>query len=172
MSAACCCPFSLSTSFTLGAFGAAAGRNVGRCGTNSGFVFARGGYGGDVETTPLRRRIGLCCGMVHGKVEMVREMRSVDDESMLVLLLFEAAATTGSKFEACMVCMMMLSARCCVAIFDFVSCLVSLNVPSTTSSYISSLRLRRQCRLFTLHRYSRSRSPPSTDALRSAQLGC
>lgn len=96
MSAACR-PFSLS--FTLGACGVAAGRNVGRCGRNSGLTFDKGGYGGDVETTPLGRRIGLCCGMVHGEVEMVREMRSVDDGSMLILLMFEAGTATGSRFE-------------------------------------------------------------------------
>ena len=44
--------------------------------------------------------MGLCCGMVHGEVEMVREIRSVDDESMSMLLLFEAAAAACSKFEA------------------------------------------------------------------------
>jgi hypothetical protein len=33
---------------------------------------------------------------VHGEVEMVREMRSVDDESMLMLFLFEAGAATSS----------------------------------------------------------------------------
>ena len=125
-----------------------------------------------METTPLGRRIGLCCGMVHGEVEMVREMRSVDDETMLMLFLFEAGAATSSRFEARIAWIMVVSARCCVAVFDLVSRLVSLNVPSTTSSYISSLRLRRQCRLFTLHRYSRSRSSPSTDALRSALFDC
>jgi hypothetical protein len=98
MSAACRCPFPLS--FTLDACRAAADRNVGRCGTNSGTAFFVRGYGGDVETTPLGRRIGLCCGMVHGEVVMVREMRSVDNESMLMLLLFVAGAATGSRFEA------------------------------------------------------------------------
>ena len=87
-------------SFRFGAFEAAVGRKVGRCGKNSGFAFVTGGYGGDVETTPLGRRIGLCRGMVHGEVEMVREIRSVDDESMSMLLLFEAAAAACSKFEA------------------------------------------------------------------------
>ena len=65
-----------------------------------------------METTPLGRRIGLCWGSVHGEVEMVREMRSVDDESMSMLLLFGAAAAAGSKFEARMARMMVVSARC------------------------------------------------------------
>jgi hypothetical protein len=110
MSAACRCPFSLS--FTPGVCGAVAGRNIGRCGTNSGFAFAKGAYGGDVETTPLGRRTGLCGGLVHSEVEMVMEMRSVDDESMLMLLLFRAAAAIVSKFEARMARMMVVSARC------------------------------------------------------------
>ena len=101
---------------------------------------------------------------------MVREMRSVDDESMLVLLLFEAAAAIGSKSEA-RIAIDDGESAVSVAVFDVAS-VMSLNVPHTISSYISSLRLRQQCRLLTIHRYLRSRSPPSTDALHTALLDC
>lgn len=55
--------------------------------------------------------MGVCRGMVCGEAEMVREMRSVADGSMSILLLeFEAGTAMHSVFEARMVFLVVLSA--------------------------------------------------------------